>query len=1375
MNIYFQIAIPILITFSALLAIAIVRKYFKAEAIIIMLVLVLFGGGTLVSYFTDASSRSRNAELMSDSAVVSVMLAEQYMIQGQYNSAMNILDGLNQDFANDVRVQISQARCALLRGSYALAVQLYEQIGEGAEEEKEEAIRLYNSQQITENAIAESIKDNGGKPSDYGIKTTKVKKVNAETVKKKIEKYIKADYQEQKEDYGEKTANAVECALVVMNEFEETVNGNIASGDNSNYQRMLRKLEKLMNEEPYLDSNSQLRFARMKGYIIAGEYGLIAKEADEYITAEELTVLAELYVKEMIDEKDFTKDYLAVKGDEADIIVKKCEEILANHKDDFAKEQYEKYSQRIEQLKTQMKDPVTFVLRSDLLADIENGNGDMKSKNYLALAKIENHAGNVELAHRYIDDALGTAFESEDDNYSVPMTQLSGIIQGNSESEEVKNVAKYVDMSLDHSLPTGIESSLLNASVEENTNDAVEETAEAGFEEEMSGYVKEATAKLNIGVINKENFPEVQARVQIQSDNWVTEDELLEHLHVFDCGSKIEDFTLKKLRYSTSHIILLCDISGSMSGSEEKLKDAIRKFAEDMQKGEFVSVIGFNSDIVFVETFSEDADVVASYAEKIVTGGGTAVYRSVLYAIEMLTADVNSNNVIIAMTDGQDGSAAKEGDMYNILGAAAADKDVTVYTLGMGDVDTAYLEMMADSGNGSFLYADDFSELNNFYGFIHGQLENQYVLTYNAKNTTLNKRQLMLSVDGENGSAKKTYYLKDREYTNEGSDSYNPYTVTDTEISIYGFSTKFLYKSSEDQTIELRGEGFDKGDDITIIIEDSVKYTLKSKWVDSGKIEVNIPAEVAAGIYDATISIRGDSVTLESELTVAVYGTEKNFKFGSYSFTALNSYVSEDGNTVLSGNVVMNGWLIFKGDVIIRSPYTDVEKICVIDTDGSYVNYKNSSSQGLAKQLAEWGVPFSMSPMGEFYLYNEQYTATEYEEFQADWHHLGGGIDLFLVSILGGDVKIYPDMLKFNGISITFDLPFQKQLLRNLDMLKLKTLRCEGDYIIGATQVAMQGELEYGDEEEFNADNKTKGIEFTMVSFPLRMRKLSVEIDTLKNNYSLEAGVTFKAIADMIDTIELKFAVVDGKFDAIGLQTSGDAEVTIIAQPIPISIGDFGFELSGFSKYESNQSTLSNLLGNTITAKFSINAASLNKYAPKIAKMISKKGDDIALASLDDCELSLCLKEFRLAFEADLVFCTKLKLGKCKIQLGSFDYTNALIGFNNETQYGLQASLRSENKWESTNLTMQLDGGTEVTLGYPYTGVWINGEADFDLRWWIAKADFDVAGDILIGGYKNSSDNFQFSIIVRGTNKKGEYSGFHLYVTKNTGIDLYTY
>jgi len=64
---------------------------------------------------------------------------------------------------------------------------------------------------------------------------------------------------------------------------------------------------------------------------------------------------------------------------------------------------------------------------------------------------------------------------------------------------------------------------------------------------------------------------------------------------------------------------------------------------------------------------------------------------------------------------------------------------------------------------------------------------------------------------------------------------------------------------------------------------------------------------------------------------------------------------------------------------------------------------------------------------------------------------------------------------------------------------------------------------------------------------------------------------------------------------------------------------------------------------------------------------------------------------------------------------------------------------------------------------------------DFDIGWWLLHKDVDLTGDAMIGIYENSSGNLQFSIIIKGTNNKGQTSGAHVYITKATGLGMYKY
>ena len=190
---------------------------------------------------------------------------------------------------------------------------------------------------------------------------------------------------------------------------------------------------------------------------------------------------------------------------------------------------------------------------------------------------------------------------------------------------------------------------------------------------------------------------------------------MLKYLRVFDCNSEITEFDVEKIDFDTSRIILLCDVSGSMSGSVGALKDAINRFADEMNENEKISVIGFDDSINFERDFSSDPQKIASYADDIGAYGGTDMFSALKYALGKFPSDINANNIVILMTDGEDNNPKGEATIRNDIGALCADNSATVYTLGLGSsVDTAYLKLIADAGNGSFLYVDSAAGLDNF-------------------------------------------------------------------------------------------------------------------------------------------------------------------------------------------------------------------------------------------------------------------------------------------------------------------------------------------------------------------------------------------------------------------------------------------------------------------------------------------------------------------------------------------------------------------------------------------------------------------------------------------------------------------------------------
>ncbi len=1407
MSLQLQVAIPLFVTVAALVGIAIWRKYLKPEAFIsgitalaIAISVLVFPTSTTVAEDITDSGISENDE-------ISLILAEQYMLQSQYDQALDIINELQQQNGDNATVTLAAARCNALKGNYSLAVQLYNQSGDVDKTELDAVTKLSDSSQQSNAALHKYITSLGGNPADYGINAVNNAVGDYNAVRDTIYAALKAHIDSSKEKFGSEVIKASEAAAVLIADFESYLNGTLpddkyekdepddnygddyddyddyfdniwnsradteessdASIDPEALENALDTLRDFMASTPSLSKNAHIRHARLKGFVMAEDYVAIAESADENVSSQELVIITELYINGIITDSDFSEEYILLDGDKRDELLDFMRQALESNEDTLSEADYAKYEAKIDSLEAQMDEPVAFTIRYDMLDKAQNGNANMRSKLYLSLAKLEYHEGNKEMSDKYIDEALGTASESDDDSYRIPMEHLTGIVNGTADSSDIMNIAEYVDSAINNSLSFNVKADDIPEAVipDQYPDENPDEAPKKDFATDMTETVTQSTATLNIGVIDKSNFSEVKARVQIQSSQWETLEDIKSHLEVYDCGSKITEFTLEKLEFTTSRIILLCDMSGSMDGAVGSLQQAVRSFAAKMSEGEQVAVVGFSSGINFTEQFSTDSSVVASHADKLYASGGTAVYSSLLYCGDLMPADITSNNIIIVMTDGQDGDSVGEADMRNNIGKMASDKSLTVYTLGLGyGIDSEYLTLMAQSGNGSFLPVESQESLDSFYDFIHGQLANQYILTYKAKNQTLNQRKLEISLNGESGSASKTYYLVDPEYSNEGSDAYNPYPVIDADLSLHGLSTKFLYKSSSAQTVKLRGAGFDAGDEITVRLIGNIKYNIEAKFVDSTTYDLTIPAEIAAGTYDLEISLRGSSASFASELTVAIAGNEKTVKFGSYTFKSLNSYVNDDGHTVLSGNVTMNDWLHFKGDLVITSALTTdspvhISELWLDDQHGAYITYNESNATGLASDLATSGVSLSFSALGRFSLSNGAYDPQKYDTFPVDPIEIYEPLNALSVCADDFSLSIYPDMLRIQDASVKFELPMQKMILRDLG---IEDLEIDKEILVTPTAVGLLGEFSYGEEEGF--------MDFTLLSLPLSLNSLKISVNTLKGDYSLEAEVGIKAIPSL-DSFGLKFGVKNNRFDSIGF--GADFAVRLTDAPVPMSVSDFGFEVSGFSQYTDEKSALENLLATEIKTQFDFSVASLNAYLPEIAKLISE--DEIALATLDDCTMTRCLKDFRFAFEAKLVICEVFELGTCSIAAGKFDYTNTLIGYYNTEEFGIRAAIKVDRKYGMNNLNLEVEGQSEIVIGYPYTGFWMNGNADFELSWLIFSTGFDVTGDILVGLYENTSGNLQFSIIVKGEDGNGRRAGFHLYITKAKGLGVYTY
>lgn len=187
-------------------------------------------------------------------------------------------------------------------------------------------------------------------------------------------------------------------------------------------------------------------------------------------------------------------------------------------------------------------------------------------------------------------------------------------------------------------------------------------------------------------------------------------------------------------------IVLALDISGSMDakdfvdadGNKQQrlaaVKDVLAQFIAE-RDGDRIALIIFGTRAFVQAPFTEDLTSLAGFLDQTVVGmagPNTALGDAIGLAIRTFDASDVDQRLLILLSDGADTSSR----MTPINAAAfAADKGVTIYTIGVGDpeasgedkVDLAALQTIAKRTDGAFFFASDETALAEVYRKIDEQ------------------------------------------------------------------------------------------------------------------------------------------------------------------------------------------------------------------------------------------------------------------------------------------------------------------------------------------------------------------------------------------------------------------------------------------------------------------------------------------------------------------------------------------------------------------------------------------------------------------------------------------------------------------------------
>lgn len=1277
---------------------------------------------SVLGFFCFFVSEEKEDEVLHKNELLNFSYA--LLLEGQVEQAEDLMELYSCTFGYDDECSLFAARNYALQGNYEYANGVYTRLNKIASYstviiEEYELVHAKSQADISKLATIRDLKAQGYDITQFGyseediIRIEAAIKVSKEDVCEHLQDVIKESYQ------TKEYSDVVKYIDQIDSLYAQQETGWLSEENLEEVTKTVKKLKKEMRNEPALSMIATVRNAVLKGNLMLGAYDDIAEQIDVNASYEEIATVMQLYAKGIIKEKDFSDEFKQQYLEKRGVVGEHIEGIFDNLEDSLSKTECDELEGVLDIWAEEKARPALSQMKSNLLLRIEkNQLRGNESKAHLGLAQMYHFLNREELSAQYMSKALASGHKSEDVNYRKAMSKLNSIINSGDDNQDIFNAPEYVEQALDNMLPI----ELYSLPTEENDNYALneeKEQEEKPFETLFAEYISTAKNTLSIGRIDISEFETVKATITLSPEYAQNREQLKELLTIYDCGIPITDFTIEKVNYEEIRTFLLCDISGSMSDSMDDLKAAVLEYIDSSDEKEIIAIATFNNNLDEMIMFGASKEELKEFANEMTDGGGTNIYGSLIDVLEMFEYSSKSNNIVIVMTDGADGSSVSEEEMKKTIGDWAEEKDITVNTIGLGDVELDYLSTIAASGYGSFIYAGESVSLETYYELLQKQADNRYVLTYKAQETlTKVNRTLEVFIEGEDIREEKQYSLIDVEYA-EADD------LRSTQLSIIGLKTRAIYRSDTAIPNLLLGTGFSSDMGVKLKLIGETEYSVTAKYLSENSYTFEIPAGIAVGSYDVEVLIGNERGYIKCGLTVVEMGPPIVVEYGGYVFTAMGKEELAENEIRLFGNVTMNDWLCFKGDLIIQGDLEKDAAISVTDKYGSSI-VLSSEAIGLADRLVSEGVILNIPKLGKFELYYDLEHLHDFEEYKVDEIGTTEMRIVRFVTLEGIMFELYPDRLEICFSETNLELPELKELFDSSQTLFDAVKETRGkinNHQIGIT-------FEY--EKEFD---KKKSISFLDIAVGMKSAKIS--IDTYEDVYHFGGAISFLSDGFSVGLWTTLKGTGDAKLVLDGLKYMLDIPLTVNVGPVPVTFSEFSAEASNIAEaWEKKNFTKLKIKGSMDVAACDID---------DIMKSLKPFIGDVSLLKADDASIELNMSpSFSILANTKLFFLEIIQIAEAEVQFGQFDYSLPLlqkemkvIGFRAMTAKGFACS-------DIDILKIDVSGGSEIDLMSRFVGFQItNTHAKVDV---FDLALIDGKCDALIGIYFKENGEPQFTI-----------------------------
>ncbi len=634
MSVVLQAYLGALPVFIALIVYLIKRKKYVLPGIV-------FAVQVIVCSSMIASDMSKPEEEMD---VIELYESYKEMEKGNYLNAMDLINEIYSASAEQMEITLAKARLYAVQGCWEEAAALYEKVINHKEEivnsaEKKLLDRFKKGEMLTAKQLSYQssnihyLKEQGVNPSDYGFKELSDAQIkeNANYLNdiqfNVVPEIVEDQIKQMEKDYTiladiEEIDEAVETIMSYeYNSFEgqpieeESLDNNASEDEikeqeeklksrydivrdrdgEINWEKTHKKTKETLNKKlvnykkkyPSLFEKNKY----LEAYIFSELH--VGHKLDDVLlngSHKAYEIISNMYISGIISEKNFSKKFTEEYKEMYKEVLAQCKEVAKDlgKKEDLS----EIYigSKSVEEIVEGLDEQEDFALQqiaqdmSDLVEKKEVDDGDL-SEILLNMSMVENEIGHREQAKELLNEAI----ENSDKSADKEISQTLGVI---------KNAYETGGDDLDY-----IEVSNKVADLYENQfhYDIVSDELKEDVKGVAGSTVSETLARVNIGRIKVVDFPEIRVSIQHSGDTKLSKDIIT----LKDCGIEIEDYELSKKDYEGSKVVLLCDVSGSMSSSGAQLIEAVSRYVKSMVEGEQVNIVVFSDSIKASSGFSK--------------------------------------------------------------------------------------------------------------------------------------------------------------------------------------------------------------------------------------------------------------------------------------------------------------------------------------------------------------------------------------------------------------------------------------------------------------------------------------------------------------------------------------------------------------------------------------------------------------------------------------------------------------------------------------------------------------------------------------------------------------------------------------------------